>query len=382
MDPVQPSQQLVTKQVSAGEIISIIKKQESQLTQLASVVEAQNLRISKMSSEVEIALSAAQLDRSELRVASQGTVASLARISDQLNALTSAITANPPHSDAPDLSCSAPTTDPALAPLPSAPFSTEQSNFPKPQVYDGDLSKCRGFITQCDIYFDNQPSRFQTSESRVSFVVSLLSGRALDWAVAALKKTHSFFSDFRAFISEFRLVFDHPSVGPDAQSKLMTISQGNRSVAEYSVEFRLLAAECNWNDEALSCAFRRGLNNPIKDQILLNQPDSLAALISLALFVDSRLRSKDIEKQPSGTSTTFKNTSDSRVTIATRPPPTRGKPPPPKTVFDESEPMQLGRSRLSSDERQRRIRNRLCLYCGGADHQLQTCSVRPKDLTH
>ena len=196
MDPAQSTQQLVAKHVSAGEIISVVKRQESQIAQLASLVEAQNTRMSKMASEMEIALSAAQLDRSELRVASQGTVASLTRISDQLNALTSAIIANPPHPDAPDLPSAAPlaaTIDPALAPLPSASLSADNSNFPKPQIYDGDLSKCRGFITQCDIYFENQPARFLTSESRVSFIVSLLSGRALDWAVAALKKNALFF---------------------------------------------------------------------------------------------------------------------------------------------------------------------------------------------
>ena len=399
MDPTQSGQQLVAKQVSSGDIVSVVKRQESQIAQLTSLVEGQNTRLSKMSSEFgialetqntrmskalsefEIALSAAQLDRSELRVASQGTVASLSHISDQLNSLTAAITQNPLPPAQPGSVPLASTSVSALTSPPSASPLADNSNFPKPLIYDGDLSKCRGFITQCDIYFDNQPNRFQTSESRVSFIVSLLTGRALDWAVAALKKTQSFFSDFPAFVSEFRLVFDHPPVGPDAQSKLLTISQGNRSVAEYSVEFRLLAAECNWNDEALTCAFRRGLNESIKNQILLNQPDSLAALITLSLFVDSRLRSLRIEKQTNETPTTLKDSPDSRAPNLFRSPPTRHKPQFSKAKFDEPEPMQLGRSRLSREERQHRIRNRLCLYCGASDHLLETCTVRPKDMT-
>ena len=245
-------------------------------------------------------------------------------------------------------------------------------------TYEGDLAKCRGFLAQCDLFFDNQPSRFPNNESKVSFVISLLSGRALDWAVAALKKTRSFLSNYGAFMTEFRLVFDHPPVGSDARSKLLTICQGNRSVAEYSVEFRLLAAECSWDDDALACIFRRGLNDSIKDQILLNQPNSLAELISLSLFVDDRLRAKRIERPSKDSQSLVKSHSLS----ITKTPPTFDKPPFSRVKQDESEPMQIGRSRLTPEVRRQRIRDNLCLYCGSADHSIQMCSIRPKDLSH
>ena len=44
---------------------------------------------------------------------------------------------------------------------------------------------------------------------------------------------------------------------------------------------------------------------------------------------------------------------------------------------EEEEPMQLGRSRLSPE-----TRDRLYLYCGKVVHIIQACPVRPKDPAH
>ncbi|XP_056911237.1 uncharacterized protein LOC130538040 [Takifugu flavidus] len=44
----------------------------------------------------------------------------------------------------------------------------------------------------------------------------------------------------------------------------------------------------------------------------------------------------------------------------------------------EEEPMQIGRSRLSRQEREQRLRDQLCLYCGNNGHFIKACPVRPK----
>ncbi|XP_061100251.1 uncharacterized protein LOC133130042 [Conger conger] len=46
------------------------------------------------------------------------------------------------------------------------------------------------------------------------------------------------------------------------------------------------------------------------------------------------------------------------------------------------EPMQLGRMRLTPSERQRRVRQGLCVYCGQAGHFLAACPTLPKDQAH
>lgn len=48
----------------------------------------------------------------------------------------------------------------------------------------------------------------------------------------------------------------------------------------------------------------------------------------------------------------------------------------PSQTFQDPEPMQVGRTRLTPEERQRRISAHLCLYCGSPGHFLAQCPVR------
>ncbi|XP_075449336.1 uncharacterized protein LOC142490799 [Ascaphus truei] len=66
--------------------------------------------------------------------------------------------------------------------------------------------------------------------------------------------------------------------------------EGDRSVAVYAVEFRTLAAETGWNDDALSSAFWQGLSETLKDELAArDRPTNLEDLIALAIWVDQRL---------------------------------------------------------------------------------------------
>ena len=90
--------------------------------------------------------------------------------------------------------------------------------------------------------------------------------------------------------------FDHPSSGADAAGRLYSLSQGSRSVAEYTLEFCSLAADSRWDDVALRSAYRRGLSEEIKDFIVRDRPSSCNDLISLALLMDERLRERRLER--------------------------------------------------------------------------------------
>ncbi len=47
-------------------------------------------------------------------------------------------------------------------------------------------------------------------------------------------------------------------------------------------------------------------------------------------------------------------------------------------VVPEQEAMQVGHARISPEERDRRYRQNLCLYCGQAGHVKISCLTRPK----
>ncbi|KAF7640741.1 hypothetical protein LDENG_00018150 [Lucifuga dentata] len=166
-------------------------------------------------------------------------------------------------------------------------------------------------------------------------------------------------------------VFDHPVQGKFAAKRLLSLCQGSRSVAEYSIDFRVLAAESGWNEEALQGAYLQGLSEQIKDELAArDETDSLDSLISLSIRLDNRLR-----ERPSRSSTSSTNGSN---WIAPALPP--ASPDPPGSL--QEEPMQLGWARLTPAERLRRMKAGECLYCGQHGHVLATCPVRPKGGAH
>ena len=263
----------------------------------------------------------------------------------------------------------------AQVPLPND--AIREPHLPAPEPYDGDLSQCLGFITQCEFIFNHNPSRFFMDDAKIAFIVSLLSGRALEWAIASLGSDANFASDYCRFVSDFRLVFDHPPDGHDSASRLHSLNQGSRSVAEFAVEFRIIAARSGWGDEALKSAFRRGLNDSIKDLILRDRPATLTELISLSLKVDDRLRERRLEKRTRSPPNSSREPRSANLRFPTVAPLTPSNKIP--TATQETEPMQLGRSRLTQATRDHRMKNRLCLYCGKSGHFIQECDTRPKD---
>ena len=95
-------------------------------------------------------------------------------------------------------------------------------------------------------------------------------------------------SNLQQLSEEFKSVFDHPSNGADAAGRLHSIQQGPRSIAKYTLEFRTLAANSGWDDNALRSAYRRGLSEEMKDLLVRDRPAS-HSLVTLALLMDERL---------------------------------------------------------------------------------------------
>ncbi len=82
-----------------------------------------------------------------------------------------------------------------------------------PERFDGSPSQCRGFFLQCTVFVNQQPALYCTEEGKISFVCSLLTGRALEWITAVWSGDRSPFRSFEEFLQRFREVFNHPKDG-------------------------------------------------------------------------------------------------------------------------------------------------------------------------
>ena len=120
--------------------------------------------------------------------------------------------------------------------------------------------------------------------------------------------------------------------------------------------------------------FLKGLSEHLKDELAAREvPDELTSFVALAIKIDNRLRERQRER----------TTRSSRPSPPAKPVPLRSTSA--ETQLDqppvrpaEDEPMQLGRAKLTPEERLRRIRAGECLYCGQRGHFVSNCPARPK----
>ncbi|XP_073693997.1 uncharacterized protein [Garra rufa] len=139
----------------------------------------------------------------------------------------------------------APPTPPAplVLPTPSGAAPQYEPRLPTPEIYTGEPNFCRAFLARCSMHFALQPRTFTSEESKVAFVLTLLSGRAALWGTAVWENQDPCCSSFTTLADEMKRVFDRAVTGREAARVLADLKQGERSVSDYSIDFRTLAAE-------------------------------------------------------------------------------------------------------------------------------------------
>lgn len=89
-------------------------------------------------------------------------------------------------------------------------------------------------------------------------------------------------------------MFDHPVTGREASKRLLSLQEGNRSAADFAIQFQTIAAGSGWNHEALLTCFVNGLSEALKDELAIRDPISnLEALFDLAIRLDNRIRERN-----------------------------------------------------------------------------------------
>ena len=120
--------------------------------------------------------------------------------------------------------------------------------------------------------FRLQPRQYPTEASQVGFIRTLLSGVVLSWFAPLLEKNSPLLEDLDDFLAEFNDMFGETDKVRTAITKLCSLRQGACVASIYIANFRQLACDVDWDDNALISAFRWGLRDDVKD-LFLNLPD-------------------------------------------------------------------------------------------------------------
>ena len=275
---------------------------------------------------------------------------------------------------------------------------TEKIKVREPDTFDGsNPRKLRDFLVSCNLHFRDRPQVFASDEKRILFILSYLKGSALSWFEPGLNDpTNSahWMWDYQAFLSELEDNFGpHDPVG-DAEKSLHELSMKKTAhIVKYNVEFWELASRVSWNEAALRDRYFCGLPLRLRTEVLRGgKPNTLAALRLKAQDADNiywmqeeetRLESKnsgnsgnpskkDLNKnsnshsssKPSPASNNNSTSSSSKA-----PPKSSSKDKPKNSISDK-----LGKNgKLTGDERERRMKEGLCLYCGEKGHVAHDC---------
>ncbi|ROI37159.1 NACHT, LRR and PYD domains-containing protein 3 [Anabarilius grahami] len=183
-----------------------------------------------------------------------------------VDALRRTLTTNPPSPS--------PVTSPSPAPAvttvstvssPSPPMYA--SPMARPAPYSGSAEDCSGFLLQCELVLEMQPHLYPSDTSKIAFLISQLSGKALKWADSIWSQHSAVTQSYSAFISHFREVFGKPITDSSAGEKLYNLKQGSMSIYDYALQFRTLAAVCGWNEQALITTYRQGLEPRVRQHL-------------------------------------------------------------------------------------------------------------------
>lgn len=199
----------------------------------------------------------------------------------------------------------------------------------------------------------------------MAYVLTLLSGKARDWGMAVWKAEDPCCASFDEFSQEMSRLFDQTARGDEAAARLSRLTQGKSSITDFSIRFKTLAASCDWNEGVLRARFLEGLSPAIANELAaLEMPHTLEEVINLSLRVDSRL---SLRRQLRMSPNPWRLSGDPAPAAAT-------------VVIAEPEPMQLGSVRLTATQKQQRLAEGLCFYCGRSGHLVAKCPL--KDRAH
>ena len=172
MDPGRPKQPISTEMPTPGQ------------SGLETVVRSHSAQLTKLNTELTSAFAQVTGEMGAFRAASASTSTALSSLSSQVAALTDLVTSLLP-ARVPEPNPSPPAVPPVAPTEPPLDPRWEPS-LPHPKPYAGEFDRCRGFLGQCELLFCHQASRFRSDGARVALIMSSLTDRALDWAVAAV----------------------------------------------------------------------------------------------------------------------------------------------------------------------------------------------------
>ncbi|MBW0495346.1 hypothetical protein O181_035061 [Austropuccinia psidii MF-1] len=263
-----------------------------------------------------------------------------------------------------------------------------------PDSFDGTQAhKLRRLSQYCPFLFHNDPANFFSDRKKVLYLTLFLTGRAGKWIEPYLANISNedpsyLLSNWKFFENQLFTLFGYPNEFRKAEQQLDNLRmKASEHVSLYITDFRRAMSRIgDWGERAHIHVYRRGFASRISDQ-LASYPgnfDTLEELMDITLELDTRdherQKEKGIhhEKKPPVTgSNPQRPPKDSSSKRSHHKKDKKGKQFQPSRDKPNSALLNKD-NKLISSEKESRIKEGLCTYCGG-NHPIDKCFKRPQN---
>jgi hypothetical protein len=265
---------------------------------------------------------------------------------------------------------------------PAAPRQEREDRaekLPDIPMFSGKLSELRPWIDRLNIKVGDR-RRYPNLQDQLRYALSRLEGTAFDHVRPRLQPDGIInLTSVDALTNILVQAFDDPDREGTARRTLLTLRQGSDDFATLYAKFQSQVPYANMDDGSLLAAMKEAIAPKIRNTMIgiRPRPATLQDYVQLAKDIDADQRA-EAERRSGVTSIVppKKTMAAGRPATTTTTTTATGTEPGPMDLSKRS-----GRGafpKLSAAERQRRIRENLCFYCGGDGHQAVACPVIPK----
>jgi hypothetical protein len=198
-------------------------------------------------------------------------------------------------------------------------------------------------------------------------------GSPVEWFANIKRNQHHLLNDFTQFVVDFRTKFSDPNIQSTAMMKLDRLHQTG-SAFQYTTKFHEICTHLKMTEETKIDRYKRGLKESVKDALvpIFPRPTTMKDWERLILAIDNNIFQRNKEKKNGANHQNLQVINPSPPSTSTSPSSTEVVP----MDIDAVRTSGTFHGKLTPEERQARLKNNLCLYCGKAGHVVNDCFKR------